>query len=280
MSDRETVSDSEINPIPVFWTGGRDSTFRVLDLIFQHGCRVQPIYVIDRTRKSFQLEIDAMDRIRDQIAQDSPTLIDLLLETIFLKREDMEATVQPGDPYFKLARASSVSPQYPYLANAVVATGFERVEVSVQPGDNVTTIPGLKERLIEVHHECGPLTYQMRPSDQPNQAEDSMALLERFWFPTFFTLPLEMDVTAEKYGFLELLDYSWTCQVPFFGQPCGMCQVCRYAIQTNKLRGYPPAALTRYKYRKVLNPIHIFVNHPMRVIKKAVGYLPFRQSDI
>src|SRR5690625_188135 len=51
----------------VLWTGGWDSTFRVLDLIFNKKENVQPYYIIDEHRPSTSIELRTMDDIRKMI---------------------------------------------------------------------------------------------------------------------------------------------------------------------------------------------------------------------
>lgn len=85
---------------PAFRTGGWDSTFRVLELLFRYGCKVQPIYVIDTRRRSLQLELDSIERVRTEIDKNHPQLSPLLSETIFLNREDMESATLTSQRYF------------------------------------------------------------------------------------------------------------------------------------------------------------------------------------
>ena len=55
----------QTEPINLFWTGGWDSTFRLLQLIIVFRKRVQPYYIIDTTRKSVQNEKQAINKIRE-----------------------------------------------------------------------------------------------------------------------------------------------------------------------------------------------------------------------
>ncbi len=52
--------------VPLLWTGGWDSTFRLLHLVIVEGHAVQPYYMIDRLhyRPGVPEEQDAMRRIR------------------------------------------------------------------------------------------------------------------------------------------------------------------------------------------------------------------------
>ena len=50
----------------VLWTGGWDSTFRIVELS-RSFCSIQPIYVIDPERQSIGYELAAMDAIVDSL---------------------------------------------------------------------------------------------------------------------------------------------------------------------------------------------------------------------
>lgn len=53
-------------PIKIFWTGGWDSTYRIVELVLQ-GRTVSPVYVIDRNRKSWQKEIETLESLKETI---------------------------------------------------------------------------------------------------------------------------------------------------------------------------------------------------------------------
>ena len=48
----------------LLWTGGWDSTYRLLELLLVHGGTVQPYYLIDTHRRSLRLELRTMRRIK------------------------------------------------------------------------------------------------------------------------------------------------------------------------------------------------------------------------
>lgn len=53
----------EKGTVNILWTGGWDSTFRVVELSRMEGITIQPVYVIDPNRKSVPYELRAMDNI-------------------------------------------------------------------------------------------------------------------------------------------------------------------------------------------------------------------------
>jgi hypothetical protein len=59
-------------PVQILWTGGWDSTFRLLQLLLELKLPVIPHYVIDDTRESAPIEIRTMERIRQALADKYP----------------------------------------------------------------------------------------------------------------------------------------------------------------------------------------------------------------
>ena len=55
-----------IKIVNILWTGGWDSTYRVIELSRKE-CIIQPIYITGDGRYSEQLEIAAMDRIKKKL---------------------------------------------------------------------------------------------------------------------------------------------------------------------------------------------------------------------
>lgn len=55
------------NIVTILWTGGWDSTFRLLCLAENEDISIQPVYVIDENRKSKEYELDAMNKILTMI---------------------------------------------------------------------------------------------------------------------------------------------------------------------------------------------------------------------
>src|SRR6478672_10747010 len=72
---------SRDTPVNLFWTGGWDSTFRLLQLLLEHRLPVAPVYLIDDTRASTQFEFDTMDAIRDALFDAYPRAHALLRPT-------------------------------------------------------------------------------------------------------------------------------------------------------------------------------------------------------
>src|SRR5699024_4580207 len=80
-------SDKEITNI--FWTGGWDSTFRLLQLLFIEKREVQPIYVLDLLYKSTVCELISMNEIRNKLSGKGINK-DQLKPTIYIDKSGIE----------------------------------------------------------------------------------------------------------------------------------------------------------------------------------------------
>src|SRR4249919_454123 len=65
----------------LFWTGGWDSTYRLLWLLLVEGRHVEPIYLVDETRRSLHVERRTMQHLRERLAEIDPQTRNLLLPT-------------------------------------------------------------------------------------------------------------------------------------------------------------------------------------------------------
>ncbi|HWI24240.1 MAG TPA: hypothetical protein VNS59_04895, partial [Lysobacter sp.] len=64
--------NAALAPVHLLWTGGWDSTFRLLELLLLHRLPVAPHYVADPTRASTQTELETMARIGDTLRATHP----------------------------------------------------------------------------------------------------------------------------------------------------------------------------------------------------------------
>lgn len=74
----------------VLWTGGWDSTYRVLDLVINKKRNIQPYYVLDERRKSTNMEIKTMEIIKEMIKYIDETASNRILETIYVNRDQIK----------------------------------------------------------------------------------------------------------------------------------------------------------------------------------------------
>lgn len=273
MSEIHDPSTPDEEEIAVFWTGGWDSTTRVVDLVVHYGCPVQPIYVIDRSRRSWSIEVERMERIRDHLSTKYPERAHLLLPTNFIDRSELETSDLVNHPYLKLASKTGTSTQYAYLSKVSEITGYPKIEVAIHSEDDASTYEVLRERVKEVRLECGATTYEMDPWEPSTQMEHAMKVFETYRLPYMFTHPDKLASMTADHGLNSLLSLTFTCRIPLRGEPCGVCETCRYAIRSGKTDHFPSSALLRYRFSPILTPVWIMIVNPKGGMKQIARKL-------
>ena len=83
----ETRKKEKVNH--VFWTGGLDSSFRVINLLMTTKDPIQPHYIV-RHEESTGNEIDAMNNIRRAASKKNPEFRSRLLPTIYTNEDSIQ----------------------------------------------------------------------------------------------------------------------------------------------------------------------------------------------
>ncbi|MGO4550204.1 hypothetical protein AB4059_03765 [Lysobacter sp. 2RAF19] len=217
-------------PVEIFWTGGWDSTFRVLYLLLELRLPVAPIYLLDRTRASTQIEVETMDRIREALAQAHPETRTLLRPTAISEVADIapDAEIQAaGD---RLCAVHGVGNQYPWLARYCKQHGKDDVEIGAERarhvhGAGVVLFDNLSEPFLTARG------YPTRRifADAPNH--DAYLVFGAFSFTLIDTTRAQMIETARRNGWDKLMGLTWFChRAKRDRQPCGLCNPCINAI--------------------------------------------------
>lgn len=201
--------------VHVLWTGGWDSTYRVMDLMAQGGpAMVQPHYVINPERLSHQLELAAIRRIRERAIERWGNRL-LAPKTIELDQIPVSEPAQRQ--HDELAKRFNIGPQYLWLAEYARSAGISRLELCIHIDDKayrIMTEQGVAEEPLQGH-------------------ADPIALFrERFSFPILNLTKLQMRDNARAAGFEDLMNLTWFCQIPAHNStPCGFCNPCQWTIK-------------------------------------------------
>ncbi|MCF6743611.1 hypothetical protein E9529_04860 [Blastococcus sp. KM273128] len=196
--------------VQLLWTGGWDSSFRLMQLLLVERRPVQPIYVIDTGRPSTLFELRAMEAMRagllTRLAEPS-----LLAPTAFVLASDHAPEARDAEIGHRLLHETSMGTQYLWLSGPAAALGWSGVELCIE------------------RYESGLSDWQRRVFDDPGRLNGSPeSELFRFWsFPVMHLTKEEMREVARAHGFLDLLVLRWSCFRPLDGRPCGRCRPCR-----------------------------------------------------
>ena len=191
----------------VFWTGGWDSTFRVVQLLMTTDEVVQPHFII-RDEGSTGIEINAMNHIRRLISREYTSVFPRLLPTIYTNAllVEKDGNIQNQIEEFK-RNNKIIDPQYVLMANYCKQFSIEEIELGVE------TNPG---EIIE----------EWRDTFLP----DSPAF-KSFTYPISNLKKVDMLEIAKKNDWLKILSLTSFCRKPIIKVvPCGVCGPCVDAV--------------------------------------------------
>ena len=226
----------------VLWTGGWDSTFRVLQTAICEGTVVQPHYVIDHKRQSLQCELAAMASIKDALAEKFADVRSRILPTRCYERCEIPPNEAITASHRSLLTESYLGWQYDWLARLAAWQRIPGLELSVHRDDRAHAfIQGIVER-----NAAGALAVSAARTDA------AAILFRDFVFPILDFTKLRMAAIAREHGFSELLELTWFCQSPDKHQrPCGSCGPCRHTITEGLARRVPPANRVKAQIARV-----------------------------
>lgn len=211
--------------VHLLWTGGWDSTFRLLDLLLVKQRPVQPYYLVDAARRSFATEILAMNAIKRRLAETSPERIGLVRPTVLRDVLDIPPDPEIAECYRRFCEKVHIGVQYEWGARFARAEGLSALELSLIGGGHMAGIFGPYLRREETGDD---VTYAI---DRQHRETDLFRLFGDYRFPLIMTTKQEMLVEARRHGFEDLMTMTVFCHTPRpDGRPCGLCIPCGIAI--------------------------------------------------
>ncbi len=230
--------DSHIN---LLWTGGWDSTFRLLHLILVEKKRVQPYYVVDHERKSTEYEFLAMEKIKNKLFLQSPESKELVLPTIIGYRNEVIPNEKITRKAQQLWDEVKLGHQYEWLPLFAKQNGLHDLEMchEKKPSPSLFDLL-LYPELVGEGHDC-------RINDTVKN--DLLEIFKYFRFPICQIEKKEMEQISKQYGFFKLLQNSWFCHSPKKnGVPCETCNPCLAARKAGYSHGLPKTKFLKRKY--------------------------------
>ena len=218
------MSARSSNTVNVLWTGGWDSTFRVLSLITTHDCRVQPYYVVDRDRPSWRLELATMARIAEGCRQGLVGAKGEILDLVQVEKDSIEPDAEISENFGRLKARGHIGSQYEWLACFGKSAGIESLEICIHKDmrDGFFLAGQMVER-----SRWPTATFVIDPGSDP-----ALSMFRHFRFPLFGITKREMQRDAEAQGFLDLMRATWFCHHPWRNRtPCGLCVPCQCTVE-------------------------------------------------
>lgn len=251
------MNETGVSTIKVLWTGGWDSTFRILSLADKH-VHVEPYYLVT-DRESKDVEIATMQRIREQIMARSSTLFTLAPLTL-IDESSLHSDAQITQAFKSLLKRTFIGQQYEVLA--LLAKQHQGLELCIHRDDKAFK---LIESVGETD-EFDDLVGKNVQLNRQNSPQDLVTVFGDFRFPILDFTKLEMKAYAEQHGFIDLMNETWFCFTPIQGKSCGLCNPCKYTIEEGMAYRFTDKALHRYKYRQIL----LFPKRVYRKLKRTL----------
>jgi hypothetical protein len=225
--------ESCLTTIDLLWTGGWDSTFRLLHLLLVEKSRVKPYYVIDTERDSTLFELRAMENVRAWLLEKHPGNSRMLLPTGLVLKADIPPNDTITNRYQSLASSVYIGVQYEWLARFANTFELYDLELCIErfPPEQVNELQSLMLSSLQGEgHDC---------RMQDNLEVDALSMFHYFRFPTIHLTKLDMERLSRQYGFRDVLQHTWFCHSPTqSGLPCGECRPCRL-VKESGLRRQP-----------------------------------------
>lgn len=236
--------------VNLLWTGGWDSTFRLLQLLLFHRVPVVPYYLKDPTRASTDIELETMVAITRRLHARYPHTQDLLQPLHVAEVNDLTEDRDLAAALREVRRRNFIGSQYAWLPAFCRQHGIDDMEIGVHVDDRVQSV--LRTMVTEFDHPAGFRSVRVDPK-HADTAE--YRLFGPFSFPLFLIDKVEISRQADGSGWGDIMEMTWFCHTPVRGKPCGTCAPCVYTIQEGLARRIPmPRRALSFFYRRLLLP--------------------------
>lgn len=219
--------------INLLWSGGWDSTFRLLCLLLIEKEKVRPFYLIDYTRASAIFEIQIMEDIREILFRkyniDSREFL-----PIIIKNKNRVKDIKSTNDLFKLmVKTTGVhGSQWIWLTNFVIENAHLELELALEritpdygDTDHVRKYCKLTADILSACEGTG--HNKKIKKNLPNNKK-YLELFRAYRFPIIHITKPEMKNFSIKHGFDDIMRITWNCLTPVKEKPCGICDSCRW----------------------------------------------------
>lgn len=239
-----------MDAVNLLWTGGWDSTFRLLQAIIVSKKKVSPYYLIDMGRKSVMHELRTMEKIRETLFRDFPhTQNQLEPLTLFLK-DEIPMDEELSQAYDEMMQEMPMGVQYKWLANFCKVKGIRGLEISFEEHAGMPRYDFIRKHLAlsGENHE------KIHVADSKYSHTNFYRVFRDVHWPIIDVSRQKMEEIAREHHFLHILNQTWFCHQPIGkSMPCGICTPCIQVAEMGNRKRLPLRARIRYRFRNVLS---------------------------
>lgn len=233
--------------VNILWTGGWDSTYRVLCLS-RMDVVLQPHYILYKNRYSHNKELEAMKTISEIITNDPLTKCEFK-PLIVMDREDIEKDEEITKSFYSVKEKIMIGQQYEYIARYV--KNIDNMEIGVEQGGFLCEESMNKVGKMDKIKDKYGLEYWAL--DNKKSPKDLVNVFGKLRFPIFELTKKDMEKLAIEKGFIDTMQKTWFCHFPHKGKPCGSCFPCMFTIEDGFPNRFSKEALKRYDFEKKHN---------------------------
>ncbi|MEY2869919.1 MAG: hypothetical protein RIR01_2422 [Bacteroidota bacterium] len=208
----------------VLWTGGWDSTFRIIQL-YNRGICLQPIYVIDNNRPSTTKEIETIEMLSAKIEEKFSNSKGKILPLKLIKRENIPFNLYLKIVFKIIKKQRKIAKQYYWLA--CLSKKYNNLEEGFHRADRVQIINF--EDLIEIKDETQHPNWIVNPKKTDFFRRQ---IFKNIRFPLANISKIDMKKYAEENGFIDIMNQTWFCHGSTT-KPCQKCIPCKQYITDN-----------------------------------------------
>jgi hypothetical protein len=219
VSRRVLIMPETIN---ILWTGGWDSSFQLIRCYIHGTASIQPVYLIDESRRSTAMELLTMMRIKEALRAQFPERAESLLPIRFCAVSDLLSDPKITSAYKRVHKRARIGIQYDWLARFCDQFGVSDLQLCIHKDDRAHAA------LQNVVEYGGVNGYRV---SEKNPATDEYELFRFYTFPIFDMSKLDIQKHAVEMGFSPIMNLTWFCQAPKDGKPCGSCLPCRFTVE-------------------------------------------------
>ena len=213
-------------PVKLLWSGGWDSTYRLLEVVLVEQRIVQPYYFIaPENRRSVPNERRAQKEIKEELFRRYPEVKEFVKPTIFIHTNQISPDAEIAKANQEANEIRHLGRQYEFMARYCKQQGVDGLELCVQKAVDPNWQPRFSPLMNRI--EGTPkFVINHDLSDRPEYV-----LLKYFRFPVLGYSKLDMLEIAKEKGWMPIMRKTWFCHTPYFGRiPCGVCLPCEQAI--------------------------------------------------
>lgn len=236
------MSDNHIYQL--FWTGGWDSTYRLLEIVTKNKEKVQLIYIKDLQRKSLNKEIEVINKILNKIYESYPYTKELILPIKIFCRENITISEKVNKSYLSIKNFTNIGSQYEWLAALCENENLKNVELCIFKNERTDLLFRLSQDRFDNIEEYEELKNAIK------------TLYENFQFPILNINKIDIFHESKKNNWLDIMKMTWFCHKPKNGNPCGKCNPCMITISeglgyriplSNRIKGIIKLSIKRFK---------------------------------